>query len=357
MNQYDKNRAKENIIRRIRKEKMSIAIYQKPWFKYAAAAILVVSLGYFFKDSLFTNNQQPTTNNQPIIVNNQIKPGEDKATLTLENGEEVTLTKGTQYQTQNASSNGEEIVYRRDASRLKPETNTLTIPRGGQFYIKMSDGTQVWLNSESQLKYPVSFTDGESRQVELVYGEAYFDVSPSTEHNGSVFKVFNNNQEVEVLGTEFNIKANKDETNVYTTLVEGKVAVTPLVMSSRALPESQNTFGDEGSKRSLTRDLTPDQQSSLNINTGNLTIAPVDVYYEVSWKDGIFNFKNKSLKDIMRTLSRWYDMDVVIKNKDLESVTFTGALGKSQPIEEILSAIQSTVINNYEIHDKTIIIE
>ena len=148
----------------------------------------------------------------------------------------------------------------------------------------LSDGTKVWLNSESQLKYPVAFNDGETRQVELVYGEAYFDVSPSTAHKGARFKVFNQSQEVEVLGTEFNIKAYKDETNIYTTLVEGKVAISA------------------AGKNQI---LKPNQQSNLNLETGSIEITTVDVYNETTWIDGIFSFENKPLKEILKVLSRW----------------------------------------------------
>jgi hypothetical protein len=354
-NQVNVEQAYQKVWNTIQKEKKPI--FRLNW-RYAAAAILVIALAstYFFRDTIFNDQIENTT---PIIVNNQIEPGEDKATLTLENGEEVTLTKGTQFQTQNAISNGEEIVYqqlsspapalpsgRQSRENNKPQTtNTLTIPRGGQFYIKMSDGTKVWLNSESQLKYPVSFTDGESRQVELVYGEAYFEVSPSTKHKGSDFKVVHNKQEVQVLGTAFNIKAYKDETNVYTTLAEGKVSVTP------SLSTSLKTSFIEGQK------LVPGQQSNLNVNANTLTISEVDVKTEIAWKDGVFNFKEKSLKDIMKVLSRWYDMEVVFENKELENVGFVGVLRKNQDIEDILSLIKSTSINNYEINNKTIILK
>src|SRR5690606_28409470 len=113
--------------------------------------------------------------------------------------------KGASVQTQNASSDGHKIVYtstEQSTTNHQPPNNILTIPRGGQFQLTLSDGTRIWLNSETQLKYPVSFTDGQSRQVELVYGEAFFEVSHSTEHSGSDFKVNNKNQEVKVLGTE-----------------------------------------------------------------------------------------------------------------------------------------------------------
>jgi len=302
--------------------------------KYAAAILVGVLAGtYMFKDAIFNTPKQEI----PIIVNNQIQPGTDKATLTLETGETITLEKGTSIQTQNASSNGEQIVYQQQSSsRAQSMDNILTIPRGGQFQLTLSDGTKVWLNSETQLKYPVSFTDGKSRQVELVYGEAYFDVSPSTEHKGSNFKVFNQNQEVEVLGTEFNIKAYKDETHIYTTLAEGKVAV-----------HSQNK----------TYYLNPGQQSDLDEHMSSLKISNVDVKTETSWKDGVFRFKDGSLKEIMKVLSRWYDMEVIFENKDIENVKFKGILSKNQSIEEILSAIKSVSIKDYEIHGKTIILK
>jgi ferric-dicitrate binding protein FerR (iron transport regulator) len=201
----------------------------------------------------------------------------------------------------------------------------------------LSDGTKVWLNSETQLKYPVSFTDSESRQVELVYGEAYFEVSPSTEHKGADFKVFHDHQEVQVLGTEFNIKAYKDETNIYTTLVEGKVAV--------------NYNGNN-------QILAPNQQSNLNTENNNITMAMVDVYRETSWTQGVFIFKKKPLKKIMEVLSRWYDMEVVFENKELENVIFSGTFNKKHSIEDILTAIKNTkFINNYEINNKTIVIK
>ncbi|MDD7888230.1 FecR family protein [Flavivirga sp. 57AJ16] len=305
-------------------------------YKYIAAVLVVGLLitGYIFKDNWFSTTQ----NNKPIIVNNQIKTGSNKATLTFEDGTQVILEKGTTLQMNNMTSNGEEIIY---TDNKKPsediEYNVITIPRGGQFFIKLNDGTQVWLNSESQLRYPVNFIDGETRQVDLVYGEAYFDVSPSTEHKGLDFKVYHDQQEVQVLGTEFNIKAYKDETNVYTTLAEGKVAIN---------------------YNNKTQLLDPGEQSILDSNTNVLKITNVDVKIETAWKEGDFNFiQGKSLKEIMKILSRWYDFDIIFENESLEDVRFKGILGKNQNVEEILSAIKSTSINNYEINNKTIILK
>jgi ferric-dicitrate binding protein FerR (iron transport regulator) len=335
-NKLNKQQAWKNIMG---SEKQYRTINMRPWL-YAAAAFVVILFGI----TIFLNKGDHTPQvTEPIIVNNTIEVGSDKAILTLENGEQVTLEKGTQFQTQNATSNGEEITYLPAGRQGNKSTsrelvnNYLTIPRGGQYQITLSDGTKVWLNSETQLKYPVSFTDGESRQVELLYGEAYFDVSSSTEHNGATFKVRHKSQDVEVLGTEFNIKAYKDETNVYTTLVEGKVAI------------------HYAGKNQI---LAPTEQSTLDIKTKNLSIATVNVNREISWKEGVFSFRNKSLKEIMKVLSRWYDMDVVFEDKELENVRFRGTFKKSFLIDNILIEIKSTgFINNYEINKKTIIIK
>ncbi len=300
------------------------------WKYVAIAASLVLLISITF---IFNKNEAQVV--EPIIVNNNIKIGDDKATLTLETGETIALEKGNTYETQNVTSNGKEIIYHvGEKSKSEIAYNILTIPRGGKFYIMLSDSTKVWLNSESQLKYPVAFNDGQLRQVELVYGEAYFEVSHSTEHKGSHFKVIHNKQEVEVLGTEFNIKAYKEEKNIYTTLVKGKVEVSF---------ETQSKV------------LKPGEQSNLNAITKVLNVANVDVYDQISWKEGVFSFKRKTLKEIMQVLSRWYDMKVDFENKDIESKGFTGVVGKEQGIQEILETIKNLdVIKNYEINNKTI---
>lgn len=308
------------------------------WFKYAAAAILVglLTTTYVFRNNYFTNPAEVT----PVLVNTNIRieAGTDKATLTLEDGSVVVLKNGNTVQTKNATSNGKEIVYKTsEQPQTKIAYNYLTIPRGGQFFIKLSDGTQVWLNSESQLKFPVAFVEGEIRQVELVYGEAYFDVSPSTKHKGAKFKVFNKSQEIEVVGTEFNIKAYKDESNVFTTLVEGKVNVSIANRKQR---------------------LTPNQQLNLNTKTNTTILKSVDVYNEIAWKEGVFSFKRKSLEDIMKVLSRWYDLEVKFTNPELKKSGFNGTVGKDQKIEDILETIKSYgVIKEYKIINKTVILK
>ncbi|UOY05777.1 DUF4974 domain-containing protein [Muricauda sp. SCSIO 64092] len=331
---YDKKRAKGIILKQIRKEKVNQGKKAvKPNFmKYAAILVVALILGYFY----FIENRDL---NDPVVssptIDDTIKPGSDKATLILEDGSVVDLSSEHTYETKNIKSNGKEIVYSGQENAKDIKYNYLTVPRGGEYFLKLADGTEVWLNSETQLKYPVSFVVDRPREVELIYGEAYFDVSPSIEHNGVKFLVLNQSQKIEVLGTEFNIKAYPDEKNIYSTLVEGSVSVI------------------YGTSR---ENLAPGQQSILHVESNEVIVDDVDVESEVSWKDGVFIFREKPLKDIMKVISRWYDADVVFENKDLETLRFRGVIGKHQEVEEILSIMKSTSIKEYEIRDKTILL-
>ncbi|MCG1037311.1 FecR family protein [Polaribacter sargassicola] len=300
------------------------------WSKYAAAAVVVFmfSLSYYF-----VQNQKPTEVLNTFVE--AVEPGGDKAILTFDDGLSVSLEKGKHYNTEDVTSNGEQLVYnKKEDTRIS--YNYLTVPRGGKFEIILADGTKVWLNSESKLKYPVHFKQGETRKVELVYGEAYFDVSSSENHNGAKFKVVSNLQEVEVLGTEFNIKAYKDDASVYTTLAEGKVAV-----NNEAFKEV----------------LKVNEQSIISDVKDKIKIKTVNVYNETAWRKGIFSFKGKSLKEIMKALSRWYDIDIIIENKKLEDIQFNGVLSKKLNLEEILVPIKRNINLNYVVYDKKIILK
>lgn len=307
----------------------TIPLYKRNVLKYAAAILIFASTGYFF----LTNGNVVT--NPQIIVDNDIKAGTSKAILTLENGTTIALDKDQKYITNNIESNGEELIYSlSSASKQDIAYNYLTVPRGGQYNVTLSDGTKVWLNSESKLKYPVKFIEGETRQAELLYGEAYFDVSPSSKNKGSRFKVITNFQEVEVLGTEFNIKAYKNDNIIYTTLVEGSIAIN-------------NDFDE--------KILLPNQQAAIVNNSNPISVSNIIVYDEISWKDGVFSFKDKPLKEIMTVLSRWYDTKVIFENKDIENDLFGGVFDKTQKIADILNMIQNTNAVSFKI-DKNIII-
>ena len=333
-----KERIKEEVFAKIQlkisnkiEASTKIPLYKQSIFKYAVAACMIalISIPFFLKENVKIEN---------TLIENTIKIGTDKATLTLEDGTQITLEKGKVYKNDALSSNGEKVIYNTEGTASKSEIayNYLTVPRGGQHQLNLSDGTKVWLSSESQLKYPVAFTKGKTRQVELIYGEVYFKVSPSTEHSGSKFKVQTGLQEVEVLGTEFNIKAYQDEDFMYTTLVEGKVSVS--IQNKNAI-------------------LKPGEQSIIN-SDGEIKVSVVDVDSVVDWMRGVFSFKGKSLKEICKILSRWYDVDIIVENKDFDSFTFKGVIKKSNSIELILEAlINSSDLNSYEIVDKIIYIK
>ncbi len=336
MMEFDSHKLKSKLLEAFAREKKERKLKKlRKVIYYSAAAVVlgIVTTTYFYRTSLANKPLEvPKT-----VVNNAIEAGTDKAILTLEDGSVVTLEKDKIYKKDNLVSNGKKLVYNNNnKAKSGLAYNYLTIPRGGQFQLKLSDGTEVWLNSESKIKFPVVFVEGSLREVELIYGEAFFDVSPSTEHKGAKFKVLNKDQEVEVLGTEFNVKAYKDEDKIYTTLVEGKVTVS-----------------DFKTKKYM----VPNQQSIINLKNGNIAINPIDAYNEILWTKGIFSFKGKPLKEIMTVMSRWYDVEVVFKNTELEKVKFNGVLSKNDNIKEILTIIKKTnFINEYEIKDQKIII-
>ncbi|GAA3579149.1 FecR family protein [Snuella lapsa] len=304
------------------------------YWKYAAAIAAVLLLGIFV---FVQKPEHPVEVTPEVVETNAIEIGTDKATLTLEDGSHIVLEKGASFKGENLTSNGEHIVYNttpKSAEVDKPVAyNVLTIPRGGQFFITLSDGTKVWLNSDSQLRYPVTFASNKPRHVELVYGEAYFDVSPSLEHNNTHFIVNTHEQDIDVLGTEFNVKAYREDPVIATTLVEGKVLVTSADVSEQ---------------------LVPGQQSRLHIGTDQIDISEVNVSDVISWKDGFFSFKDKPLKEIMLVLSRWYDIEVFMENEAAGDIKFNGVFNKKQHIENILKIIENTHEVKFETKGKTV---
>lgn len=335
-NDLDKHKMWSSIQNRI-KPVQKRASYWK--YAIAASVTLLLTVSVFFN----TEKDDVIVIPDTIVVENNIEIGDDKAILTLGDGTSVALEKGKVFNGENIKSNGEELVYNDASSKQGNDTkniayNYLTVPRGGEFFVQLSDGTKVWLNSETKLKYPVEFAEGKPRKIELIYGEAYFDVSPSTEHKGTKFFVNTQLQEIEVLGTEFNIKAYKDENIIYTTLIEGKVDVNNGVNSAILKPGEQSSI-------------------SKRLNEKEIDINIVDVYTVTSWKNGLFSFKDLKLSEIMKTLSRWYDVDVRFEKEELKDIHFKGVLSKNQNIEEILLIIKNTnFINAYDINDNIIIL-
>ena len=304
-------------------------------WKYSIAASALIIFGLMFIDDT-KDAENPSSIS--IIEHDTFESDKNKAILSLEDGSEVVLGKGKTYNKNNVSVKENKLVYKSSLTdREKLVYNVLTIPRGGKFFVQLADGTQVWLNSDSKLRYPVKFVSGEAREVELLYGEAYFDVSQASDHNGDVFKVQTRAQEIEVLGTEFNIKAYQDENDITTTLVEGKIAI-------------DNGFDSKF--------LKPLEQSKINSSTHDISIKKIDkLFDEIAWKDGYFSFKNKSMAEIMKTLSRWYNVDYVFENSENENKKFTGVLDRESSINQILIYIEKTNVLKFKINDNTVIIE
>ena len=331
---FDSENEKQKILKMIRQKRLTKNSFEI--FKYAAGVILIIGLGYLMTDYKF----KTPINDITKTVNTVIEPGTNKATLTLDDGSLLILANDEKVKTQNADSNGEVITYNAPKKKSgKIQYNYLTTPRGGQYSLVLSDKTSVWLNSESQLKYPVAFIEGETREVELIYGEAYFDVFNNPNNKASKFKVLNKSQVIEVLGTEFNLKAYKDEDYIYTTLVEGKVAI-----------KLKN--GDK-------KNIFPEQQAKWNPTNNSFSLkTDINLMNEISWRYGVFNFDGKPLAEIMKTVSRWYDIEVRFLDKKIEEKEFVGVIRKNRNLEDILqNLINFEVIKDYEINEKTVILK
>jgi ferric-dicitrate binding protein FerR (iron transport regulator) len=210
--------------------------------------------------------------------------------------------------------------------------NKITTPRGGQYQVTFSDGTKVWLNAASSIRFPVVFT-GKYRKVEIT-GEAYFEVA---KNKAMPFKVKANNSEIEVLGTHFNVSAYNDEAEIKATLLEGKVKVSAL--------DSDNK---------LPAVLEPGEQAAIN-KEGKIDIKNnADTEEVMAWMNGYFQFKSADLKTILRQIARWYDVDIEYKGN--ANMLFTGQLTRNENVSKVLSKLALTGEVHFKIEGKRIIV-
>ncbi|MEI3421079.1 MAG: FecR domain-containing protein [Butyricimonas faecihominis] len=262
----------------------------------------------------------------PLPVASKIIPaGEKKATLTLADGTEVHVEEITARVLQEKGMNieyrnGEIVYHKSEEETTEVVYNKLEVPRGGECMIKLDDGTKVWVNAETKLKYPVVFV-GDRREV-VLEGEAFFDVAK----NEKPFIVKTSFGDVRVLGTAFGISAYASEPESYTTLVRGKVSVER-----------------EGMKPVV---ILPGEQV-VTFKDGKMIKQEVDVEEFVGWKDGIYVFKEKSLGEIMKTLERWYNISVDFQDKSLVDLPFTGNLKRYDDINVFFDALTRT--GGYEV--------
>ncbi|MEQ6121255.1 FecR domain-containing protein [Reichenbachiella sp. MALMAid0571] len=299
----------------------------------AAAIALVVATVFLF--------QELQEDAQPVLTKkvNEILPGQSKATLILDDGSSYDLSQGANVRLRSGktliNSEGAKIKYTTDEiEQSVTKYNTLMIPKGGEYLVELSDGTKVWLNAATTLKYPVQFV-GDERNVELT-GEAYFEVA----HNASKpFHVISGGQSLEVLGTEFNVSAYKDDSHIVTTLVKGKVSVYGTITKANQ------------------QILLPNQQTTMNRSSGEITSKTVDPTNFIAWKSGAFYFQDKTFDGMMKVLSRWYNIDVFYENEAVRSIRFTGRFKRYDDFETVKKLIEKTDEVKFKIDNKTVIIK
>lgn len=315
--------------------KHSVAKNINLWYGIAAAALVFVVFafgGYF----LYQKNKVPST----TVAKNDVAPGKNRATLTLSNGKKLVLASANAGQLAheagvviNKTKNGE-LTYTAGSENSTAASadlfNLLETSRGEQYQLILPDGTHVWLNAASSLKYPVVFGNKE-RLVELK-GEAYFEVS----HNKAVpFRVKTEQQVVEVLGTHFDVNAYADEKATATTLMEGSVKVTAVTSHTNII-------------------IKPGQQST--VNTRGLTVQPVDTDEAIAWKNGYFQFNDETLEAIMRKVSRWYNVDVEYRDDAPISLVFSGTVSKYKNVSQVIRILELTNAVHLKIQGNKIVV-
>ena len=308
---------------------------RKRRFLINMARVAAVALPFVIALVLYVGlNREEEQMVRPSLASN-ILPGTSKAVLTLANGQMIPLgkeatdstiiTDGTQI-----SASGSGVTY---ASGVESESvvyNKLEIPRGGEFCLTLSDGTRVWLNSETSIQYPVAFGAKERRV--FVQGEAYFEVAKDAK---KPFTVQFMSSSVTVLGTSFNIRAYPEEKRSQTTLAEGSVRIY-----------------SPGSSMLL----KPGEQAEVSALSGEMVKQEVEVKNFTSWKDGRSVFEQQPLEDIMRTLERWYDIRVIFKDEGAKRISLSGNMKRYGDFSQVMKMLQMTGDVRFELHGNDVYI-
>ena len=303
--------------------------------RWSIAASIILLVGLFVGRTI---NGVRDIHEEQELAKSVMQPGTSKAILMMADGKEVVLEQGQNLnillnERVRVATSSQGIVYEEyGKGMVTEEYNKLTTPVGGEYSLVLSDGTKVFLNADSELKYPVEFSDGK-RIVDLK-GEAYFEV-----HKDSLrpFIVRMNGAEVTVLGTSFNVNTYGDDGQIYTTLVNGSVRVSSV-------------------KNGQAEVLKPGMQSVMDVQSGQLTVREVDVEPYVAWREGRFVFRAMTLDLIMRQLQRWYDFEVFYQNPELKDYEFRGVIKRDMDLDKVLSVIKVTTNVDFEVKGKVITI-
>jgi len=317
----------------------------KKWIGVAAASVIILLLAgvFYLTKTEATQNRLVKNERASSSLKNDILPGGNKALLTLADGSTIILDSAQNGTLSNQGNikiiklDDGQLAYDKSAVSGSTEVlyNTISTPKGGQYQLTLSDGSKVWLNAASSLRFPATFS-GNERKVELT-GEGYFEVA----HNPSKpFIVTKNNVEIKVLGTHFNVNAYDDEDVIKTTLLEGSVKVT------------------KGNKSTL---ITPGEQAIVsNSSTTTFSInvkKDVDLDEAVAWKNGKFIFQDADIKSIMRQLEHWYDVSVIYDDKEVTNEEFVGSISRNVNISQILQMLEKTGAVKFEITGRTVIVK
>ncbi len=314
------------------RRKMNSGMRNATWISVAASVVLIVGLSvpYFWN--------QDRENEEMLVSSTSILPGKKGAQLILSTGEWIEIEDQAQ---KIQEKNGTFIHFdlQKGLQYAKHETkskslifNTLKVPRGNEFALQLADGTKVWLNADSELKYPVHFIGNNNREV-FLKGEAYFEVKHNKE---KAFVVNAYNQQVKVYGTEFCVNA-YDKKQIKTILLEGSVGIK---------------IGKQGSELKL----KPSELGLADLKTRKIEIKKVNPRPYVAWKEGAFVFKNESLENIMLRLERWYNVKVFYRNESCKNLRFSGDMERYSDVNDLLYFIQESADVKFEINGKTIII-
>ena len=308
---------------------------RKRRFLINMARVAAVALPFVIALVLYVGlNREEEQMVRPSLASN-ILQGTSKAVLTLANGQMIPLGKEATDSTiitdgTLISASGSGVTY---ASGVESESvvyNKLEIPRGGEFCLTLSDGTRVWLNSETSIQYPVAFGAKERRV--FVQGEAYFEVAKDAK---KPFTVQFMSSSVTVLGTSFNIRAYPEEKRSQTTLAEGSVRIY-----------------SPGSSMLL----KPGEQAEVSALSGEMVKQEVEVKNFTSWKDGRFVFEQQPLEDIMRTLERWYDIRVIFKDEGAKRISLSGNMKRYGDFSQVMKMLQMTGDVRFELHGNDVYI-
>ena len=299
----------------------------------AVAAVVVAFVGGLLYWQM-TGSPQPEVKQVAIA---RIEQGGMRAVLITETGQQVVLQglkdtclNITGTETLNIREDGS-LKYSLSALSSMSEWHTLRIPKGGEYKIVLDDGTEIWLNSASELKYPAHFV-GNERRVQLT-GEAYFQVA---RNEAAPFIVETRDMDVKVLGTSFNVSVYEDEESCHATLVEGRVEVNDKVNGEKVV-------------------LTPGTQALLR--GGEMTVREVNTKLYTLWRLDRFTFASEDMEGVIRKLSRWYNVDFFFANSSMKQKRFTGSLPKYADISQVLKMIEMTTDIKFEIKEHTIMIQ